>query len=117
MPTVGLAVLDLAAGDRTAALNGAVKIADHLDRGGTLAGVDFPLLTSVHAYRILATAGDHRAAHVLAEGKRLVDADLGPRPGAADDTGPWDRRLVAETWNELQQVPTELSSSTRQPKP
>jgi class 3 adenylate cyclase/tetratricopeptide (TPR) repeat protein len=105
MPTVGLAVLDLAAGDLTAALNGAGQVADHLDRGGTLAGVDFPLLTSVHAYRILAAAGDDRAAHVLAEGKRLVDVDLGPRPGAADDTGPWDRRLVAEAWDELHHFP------------
>ena len=101
MPIVGLAMLDLQAGDLAAALHGARRVADHLDRGGTLAGVDFPLLTSVHAHHILAAGDDDRAEQVLAEGKRLVDTDLAPRPGSADDTGPEDRRLVAKAWNEL----------------
>ena len=99
-PTMGLAALDAAAGDSDGALTRAREVADHLDRGGTLNGLDFPLHISYHAHLILRAGGDQRAEMVLAEGMRLIDAEPGPRPGAPDDVGPWDRRRLAAVWQE-----------------
>lgn len=101
-PTMGLAALDVAAGDSDRALSRAREVADHLDRGGTLNGLDFPLHVTYHAHRILSAGGDLRAEMVLAEGMRLIDAEPGPRPGAPDDVGPWDRRRLAAVWQEHQ---------------
>lgn len=101
-PTMGLAALDAAAGDTDRALSRAREVADHLDRGGTLDGVDYPLHVAYHAHRILSAGGDPRARLVLAEGMRLIDAEPGPRPGAPDDVGSWDRRRLAAVWEDDQ---------------
>ena len=101
-PTMGLAALDAAEGDADRALSRAREVADHLDRGGTLTGLDYPLHVAYHAHRILRTGGDPRAETVLVEGMRLLDAEPGPRPFAPDDVGSWDRRRLAAVWQDLQ---------------
>ncbi len=65
-PTAGLALLDLAQGDVAAALTEVEKVLAHLAAGGRLDGTEEPLRISLACFRVLAAAGDPRAADVLA---------------------------------------------------
>ena len=74
-PTAGLALLSLAQGDAAGAMAEVEKILAHLAAGGRLDGTEEPLRISLACHRVLAEAGDPRAAGVLA----TAHADLSAR--------------------------------------
>ena len=71
----GLALLSLVQGDAAGALAEVEKILAHLAAGGRLDGTEEPLRISLACHRVLAEAGDPRAAGVLA----TAHADLSAR--------------------------------------
>ena len=103
-PRVGLATIDLAAGDIGAATQAAEYVVRHLDSGGILNGIDFPFRTYLNAYRALAAAGHPRARDVLESGIRTLFEFADRLPNERDRTG-WlnnspDNQALVTAWRE-----------------
>ena len=104
-PTAGLALLHLARAQVADALAAVQKILDHLSAGGSLDGTEEPFRIRWTCCRVLAQAGDARAADVLAETHALLQAqaarilDAGARQRFVHDVphhdaivAAWERR-------------------------
>ena len=106
-PLAGLARVALANHDVAAALAHVESILAHLDRGGTLDGVDEPLHVRLTCHRVLHAAGDLRAAAVLDSAHHTLQQQAARLPDEAArklllENVPENRDLVG-AWNNHRQ--------------
>jgi tetratricopeptide (TPR) repeat protein len=73
-PLAGLADLAFQEGNLMEANSYAAEILHHLDEGGSLDGIDLPLLIYTICYKVLRAGGNPRASEILEKGYSLLQA-------------------------------------------
>lgn len=89
-PLAGLAEVEHAAGNLSAACEHVEDILAHLESGGSLTGAEEPLRVILACYNVLKDLSDSRACAIIQHGRAILEESLAP---ITDET---TRRMVVE---------------------